>query len=47
MKKQNYIRLTMISMFLISMIYTTKSQAQVKTNSGHGFTVTVGFNFNK
>lgn len=39
MKKQNYIRLTMISIFLISMIYTTK--AQVQTNSGPRFGITV------
>ena len=39
MKKQNYIRLTIISILMISMIYTTK--AQVKTNSGPRFGITV------
>ena len=41
MKKRNHIRLTMISIFLISMTYTIKSQAQVKTNSGPRFGITV------
>ena len=41
MTKRNLIRLTMISIFLISMTYTIKSQAQVKTNSGPRFGITV------